>query len=188
MQKKTELWLQLVVKTTSCQGYVAFSIFVKEKVKVSTQSFNHDHSLLYTICGPLQIFRLFMRTWSFRYHHPLGKFSYLNQGMNWLWPLNIAIILTFTMIALSPAIDPPILGKKSRKANAWSNQNLNITLREAFSDRSCSYSLLMRLTSALREAFSSFKASARWASSSHSAWLTKTYKHSINSKQGHQQD
>lgn len=48
------------------------------------------------------------------------------------------------------------------------------TLRDAFWARRCSYSLLMRFTSALREAFSSFKTSARCASSSHSAWFPKT--------------
>lgn len=57
----------------------------------------------------------------------------------------------------------------------WANRRRveRETLRDAFWARSCSYSLLIRLTSALREEFSSLRTSARCASSSHSAWLTK---------------
>lgn len=54
------------------------------------------------------------------------------------------------------------------KERKWEN-----TLREAFWEASWSCSLLRRLSSALREAFSSFRTSARCASSSHSAWSRK---------------
>jgi hypothetical protein len=80
-----------------------------------------------------------------------------------------------------------IFAKHDQKSMCWIIQGMEIpktsqlcyeretetklcTLSDAFCESSCSYSFLICSSSALREEFSDLKESARWPSSSHSAW------------------